>query len=133
MEFDTIKRYLFNLPESRLDFPQGPDTMVYKILGKAFAYISWQSDPIFVSLKCKPDRAVQLIKQYSGVVPSYHQNRSHWISIFLGNDDISDESILQWLNDSYHLAINELPGILRNRILKKIARLNENNPQENQG
>lgn len=127
MEFDTLKRYLFNLPESRLDFPQGPDTMVYKILGRAFAYISWQSDPIFVSLKCFPDSAAKLIKQYSGVVPSYHQNRTHWISIFLGNEDISDEIILQWVKDSYDLAINELPGFLRNRVLKKIARLNDKN------
>lgn len=127
MEFETIKSYLFNLPESRLDFPQGPDTMVYKILGKAFAYISWQSDPIFVSLKCNPESAIQLIKQYSGVVPSYHQNRTHWISIFLGNDDISDEIILQWVKDSYNLAINELPRFLRNRVLKKIAKQNENN------
>lgn len=128
MEFDTLKSYLFNLPESRLDFPQGPDTMVYKILGKAFAYISWQSDPIFVSLKCDPVRAIQLRKQYSGVVPAYHQNRTQWNSIFLGSDEISDEIILQWVQDSYQLAINELPGLLRNRILKKIAKLNENNP-----
>lgn len=127
MEFDTLKSYLFNLPESRLDFPQGPDTMVYKILGKAFAYVSWQSDPIFVSLKCNPDKAIQLRKQYSGVVPAYHQNRTHWISIFLGNDDISDEIIYQWVKDSYHLAIDELPRFLRNRILKKIAKLNEGN------
>ncbi|MBE0688031.1 MAG: MmcQ/YjbR family DNA-binding protein [Anaerolineaceae bacterium] len=125
MEFDTLKSYLFNLPESRLDFPQGTDTMVFKILGKAFAYISWQSDPIFVSLKCNPDRAIQLRKEYSGVVPSYHQNRTHWISIFLGNDDIPDELILQWVKDSFNLAINELPGFLRNRIIKKIAKLNE--------
>jgi len=41
---------------------------------------------------------------------------------------ISDEIILQWVKDSYQLAINELPGLLRNRILKKIAKLNENNP-----
>ena len=127
MEFDTLKSYLFNLPESRLDFPQGPDTMVFKIMGKAFAYVSWQSDPIFVSLKCNPDKAIQLRKQYSGVVPAYHQNRTHWISIFPVNDDIPEEIILQWVKNSYQLAIDELPGFLRNRILKKIAKLNENN------
>lgn len=127
MEFDELKRYLFNLPESRLEFPQGTDTMVYKILGKGFAFISWQSDPIFISLKCDPTKAIQLRKQYPGLVPGYHMNRTHWNTIFLDNEHIPDEIILQWVNDSYYLAINELPGLLRNRILKKIAKLKEDN------
>ena len=65
MDFEILKRYLFNLPDARLEFPQGPDTMVFKILGKAFAYISWQSEPIFVSLKCDPKKAIELRKQYA--------------------------------------------------------------------
>ena len=127
MEFDELKRYLFNLPESRLEFPQGTDTMVFKILGKGFAFISWQSDPIFISLKCDPVKAIQLRKQYPGLVPGYHMNRTHWNTIFLDNEHIPDEIILQWVYDSYYLAINELPGLLRNRILKKIAKLKEDN------
>jgi predicted DNA-binding protein (MmcQ/YjbR family) len=126
MEFDELKRYLFNLPESRLEFPSGTDTMVYKILGKGFAFISWQSDPIFVSLKCDPIVAKQLRKQYPGLVPGYHMNRTHWNTFFMDNEHIPDEIIFQWVYDSYQLAINELPGILRKRILKKITNLNEN-------
>ncbi len=127
MDFEVLKRYLFNLPESRLVFPQGTDTLVYKILGKSFAYISWKSDPIFVSLKCDPAKAIQLRKQYQGVVPGYHMNRTHWNTFFLDNDQIPDDIILQWVDNSYQLAINELPGILRKRILKKIAQLKGEN------
>ena len=126
MEFDELKRFLFNLPESRVEFPHGTDTMVYKILGKGFAYISWQSDPIFISLKCDPTEAIQLRKQYPGLVPGYHMNRTHWNTIFLDNEHIPDEIIFHWIDESYQLAIIELPGLLRKRILKKIAKLNEN-------
>lgn len=127
MDFDALKKHLFNLPEARLVFPQGPDTLVFKILGKSFAFISWQSDPIFVSLKCDPTKAIQLRKQYLGLVPGYHMNRTHWNTFFLDNDQIPDDVIFQWVDNAYQLAINELPGFLRKRILKKITKLKEEN------
>lgn len=127
MDFEILKRYLFNLPDARLEFPQGPDTMVFKILGKAFAYISWQSEPIFVSLKCDPKKAIELRKQYSGLVPGYHMSRTHWNTFFMDNKEIPDEIIHQWVEESYHLAINELPGLLRKRILKKLEKIKEGN------
>jgi predicted DNA-binding protein (MmcQ/YjbR family) len=120
MEFEAYKKYLFNLPESRLEFPQGPDTLVYKIMGKPFAYISWQSTPIFISLKCQPSKAIELRNQIPGIMPGYHGNRNNWISIYLNNEYISDELFLQWTDSSYELAVQEMPGFLRKRALKKI-------------
>lgn len=127
MDFEALKRYLFNLPESRLEFPQGPDTLVFKIMGKAFAYVSWQSDPIFVSLRCDPQKAIQLRNQFPGVMPGSHGNRSHFNSIYLNNNYITDELFLQLVDDAYHQSIAELPGFLKRRILKKLEKLNEEN------
>lgn len=125
MEFDAFKKFLFNLPESRLEFPQGPDTLVYKIMGKPFAYVSWQSSPIFISLKCSPSKATELRNQIPGIMPGYHGNRNKWISIYLNNKHVSDEMILQWTNLSYEMAVQELPGFLRKRALKKIEEANQ--------
>ena len=127
MDFEVLKRYLFNMPESRMEFPQGPDTMVYKIMGKPFAYVSWQSDPIFISLRCDPQKAIELRNQYSGVVPGYHMNRTHWNTLFLNHKDIPDELFFQWVDHAYHQTIAELPGFLRKRILKKLEKLNSEN------
>ncbi len=126
MDFEVLKRYLFNLPETRLEFPQGPDTLVFKIMGKAFAYVSWQSDPIFISIRCDPQKAVQLRNQYHGVMPGFHMNRTHWNSIYLNNEHVPDDLFLQWIDDAYHQTIAELPGFLRRRILKKLEKLKEN-------
>lgn len=127
MDFEALKRYLFNLPESRLEFPLGPDTLVFKIMGKAFAYVSWQSDPIFVSLRCDPQKAIQLRNQFPGVMPGSHGNRSRFNSLYLNNNYISDELFLQLVDDAYHQSIAELPGFLKRRILKKLEKLNEEN------
>jgi len=129
MDFEVLKRYLFNLPESRLEFPQGPDTLVYKIMGKAFAYVSWQSDPIFVSLRSDPQKVIQLRNQYPGVMPGSHGNRAHFNSLYLNNNYISDELFLQLVDDAYHQTIAELPGFLRKRILKKLEKLKVNEPK----
>ncbi|HSM24911.1 MAG TPA: MmcQ/YjbR family DNA-binding protein [Anaerolineaceae bacterium] len=127
MDFEVLKSYLFNLPESRLEFPQGPDTLVYKIMGKPFVYIAWQSDPIIISLRCDPQKAFELRNQYPGVMPGYHMNRTHWNSILLNNNNIPDELFLQWVEDAYYQTIAELPGILRKRILKKLEKLKTEN------
>ncbi len=125
MDFEVLKKYLFNLPESRLEFPQGPDTMVYKVMGKGFAFVSWQSNPIFVTLKCDPKKAIEIRKKYPGVMPGYHMNQTHWNTLYLDNEYIPDELFLQWVHESYQSVIQELPGFLKNRILKKIAKANE--------
>ena len=45
----------------------------------------------------------------------------------MDNKEIPDENIYQWVEESYHLAINELPGLLRKRILKKLEKIKEGN------
>jgi len=125
MDFDLFKKYLFNLPESRLEFPQGPDTMVFKIMGNSFVYISWQSNPIFVTMKCDPIKAIEIRKQYPGVMPGHHMNQAQWNTIYLDNSYIPDDLFLQWAHDSYELVINELPGFKKKWVLKKIAKANE--------
>ncbi len=125
MEFEAYKRYLFNLPESRLEFPQGPDTLVYKIMGKPFVYVSWQSNPIFISLKCNPSKVIELRNKIPGIMPGYHGNRDSWFSIYLNNDHFSDDMLLQWTYSSYEMAVQELPGFLRKRALKKIEAANQ--------
>lgn len=127
MDFEVLKRYLFNLPEARLEFPQGPDTLVYKIMGKPFAYISWQSDPIFVSLRCNPQKVIELRNQFPGVMPGSHGNRSEFNSLYLNNKYISDDLFMELVDDAYHQTIAELPGFLKRRILKKLEKLKNQN------
>jgi predicted DNA-binding protein (MmcQ/YjbR family) len=63
------------------ELPFGPDTLVYKVMGKIFALTSLDSEVFSVNLKCNPDRAIQLREQFEYIVPGYHMNKKHWNTV----------------------------------------------------
>jgi predicted DNA-binding protein (MmcQ/YjbR family) len=88
-------------------FPFGPDTLVFKVMGKVFALISL-SNPNQVNLKCNPEKAIDYRANFMAVIPAFHMNKSHWNTIQF-NEDVSDILILEMVNDSYNLVIAKLP------------------------
>ena len=83
--------------------PFGPDTLVYKVMGKMFALTGL---PAFTSinLKADPETAVELREKYEAVLPGYHMNKKHWNTVLM-DGSIPDKLILKWLEDSYQLVV----------------------------
>ena len=92
-------------------FPFGPDTLVFKVMGKVFALISL-SNPNQVNLKCNPEKAIELRANFRAIIPAFHMNKSHWNTVRF-NEDVSDCLILEMVNDSYNLVIAKLPKNLK--------------------
>lgn len=62
-----------------------------------------------INLKCDPVKAVQLREEYPGVViPGYHMNKKHWITIMMDNN-LPDDLIGDWITDSYNRVVAKLP------------------------
>jgi predicted DNA-binding protein (MmcQ/YjbR family) len=82
------------MPNSRLDYPFGPEAAVYKTGDKMFAIIAEGSDPVRLSLKCEPKLSEILREKYETVLPGYHLNKKHWNTIVcsgqLSLDEIKD-------------------------------------------
>ncbi len=88
-------------------FPFDEHTLVHKVMGKMFTLanvVAFDS----INLKCHPDTAVRLRKQYEGVIPGYHMNKKHWNTVRL-EADIPDQIIYQWIDDSYKRVLAGLP------------------------
>ena len=83
------------------EMPFGPDTLVYKVMGKMFA-LTGSPDFVSVNLKADPEIAVELREKYEAVLPGYHMNKKHWNTILI-DGSVPDKLILQWLEDSYQL------------------------------
>jgi predicted DNA-binding protein (MmcQ/YjbR family) len=83
--------------------PFGPDTLVYKVMGKMFA-LTGSPDFVSVNLKADPGNAVELRERYVAVQPGYHMNKKHWNTVLI-DGSIPDKLILQWLEDSYQLVV----------------------------
>jgi predicted DNA-binding protein (MmcQ/YjbR family) len=95
--------------------PFGPDTDVYKVVGKMFVIAAPRSTPPTVTVKCEPSLAVHLREQYPAVVPGYHVNKRHWNTVILDGSIPSDE-IEDMIDHSYRQVVASLPKPTRLRL-----------------
>jgi predicted DNA-binding protein (MmcQ/YjbR family) len=95
--------------------PFGPNTDVYKVVGKVFVILAGQGTPPSVSLKCEPSLAVHLREQYEAVTPGYHLNKRHWNTVILDGSVPTDE-IADMIEHSYLRVVASLPKATRLRL-----------------
>jgi len=102
MTHKQLEEIILAMPGSRLEYPFGEGTAVYKTGEKIFAIIQEDSNPLRVSLKCDPQLAVVLREKYETVVPGFHLNKKHWNTIICSGQ-LSVDEIKDLVVHSYHL------------------------------
>jgi len=107
MKFEALRKYLLKKRGAIEDTPFGPESLVFKVMGKMFALVAWDKKPLRVTLKCDPDLALILRAQFQAVQPGYYMNKKHWNTITLA-DSLSDEQIIEMIDDSYELVVKGL-------------------------
>jgi len=80
---------------AREDLPFGPDVLVYKVMNKMFALVSWQETPLRISLKCEPHHALVLRSIFDAIIPGYHLS-------------ITEPLIKEMIDESYRLVVEGL-------------------------
>jgi predicted DNA-binding protein (MmcQ/YjbR family) len=90
-------------------FPFDETTLVFKVGGKMFALCGLDGNPLFVNLKCDPEKSITLREEYDGIIfPGYHMNKKHWNSVYL-EADLEMKLYCQLIDESYNLIRNSLP------------------------
>ena len=115
MDFEALKNSLENKKGSKPDFPFDETTLVFKVMGKMFALVGINDDPLRVNLKCDPERAEALRAIYPSVKPGYHMNKRHWNTVVL-DGTISENLILEMIDESYQLVVNALSKMDRSKL-----------------
>ena len=93
------------LPDAFEDYPfkdSGTTAMRHKSNMKIFALILERNGKIWINLKAEPLKADFWRDAYCAVVPGWHMNKRHWISVIL-DGSMTNEDILPLIEDSYHL------------------------------
>ena len=108
MSLEQWREYLLSFPASVEEMPFGPEVLVYKVVGKMFALLSWQDEPMSINLKCEPNLALQLRDTYPQVTAGYHMNKKHWNTVLM-DGVLEDTHIKEWVQASYDLIYNSLP------------------------
>jgi len=94
-------------------FPFDKVSLVLKVAGKMFALIPLDNPEWQISVKCDPETAIELRKQYCCVKPAYHFNKKYWNTIYL-NRDMGEEEVKYWIRHSIDEVMKKLPKHIRN-------------------
>ncbi|MFJ4711789.1 MmcQ/YjbR family DNA-binding protein [Streptomyces sp. NPDC088785] len=97
------------------EFPFGPQTSVFKVLGKMFALSGLDARPLTVNLKCDPEDAIRLRREHEDAVrPGWHMNKRHWNTVVVGG--LPKPFVRELVEDSYDLVVAGLPRAERLRL-----------------
>jgi predicted DNA-binding protein (MmcQ/YjbR family) len=100
------------LPSATHEHPFGPEWDVFKVVGKVFLLTTEVPGEPVVTLKCEPEHSVALQQQYEDVVPGYHMNKRHWLTIRPGGA-VTRDLVEELVRNSYELVVDGLPRAKR--------------------
>ena len=99
------------LPGSERENPFGPEWDVYKVRGRVFLLLPVDGTGR-VTLKSHPDDAVALRETFADIVPGYHMNKKHWITLTPG-PSLEEGLVTELVTESYLLVVEKLPRARR--------------------
>ena len=104
----VLHRLALAMPLATSDQPFGPEHTVYRIGGKMFAmYTEGIGYPI-VNLKTDPEESEVLRRIYPSIIPAWHMNKRHWISVGAG-EGVTERVLAELVEDAYLRVMYSLP------------------------
>ena len=112
MEWAALQAICLDFPGAEETFPFGPETSVFKVVGKMFALSRRREAPLRVSVKCEPLLAEQLRAAHPTIIPGYHLNKRHWNTVII-DGSLPDQMVADMIEDSYDLVVSRLAATKR--------------------
>lgn len=106
MDIERFRSYCLAKKGVTEEFPFGEDTLVYKVMGKMFALTDLENFSS-VNLKVEPETGAELQEKYTAVLPGYHMNKKHWITVLM-DGSVPDKQFQHWIDNSYQLVVSGL-------------------------
>jgi len=115
MNIEELHAHCLSLHAATEHFPFDEVTLVFKVKDKMFALIPLDNPVPQITLKCNPERAIELREQYENIVPAWHFNKKHWNSVVI-SPEISTELLTELIQHSYDLVVSGLPKKVRDEL-----------------
>ena len=107
MNIEELRDYCLSKKGVEETLPFGPETLVFKVMGKVFLLTGLDSRPLEFNVKCDPEKAIELRENFDCVIPGYHMNKKHWNTIIV-DGMASEKQLCEWITDSYNLVVSGL-------------------------
>ena len=118
MNIESFREYCLSKKGVTEELPFGPDTLVYKVMGKMFALTGLDTEKLSVSLKNTPEKNEELRAEYDCIAGAYHMNKRHWNSVTI-DSRIKDNLLKEWITESYEIVVKSLPKKIQEELNKQ--------------
>jgi predicted DNA-binding protein (MmcQ/YjbR family) len=108
MNIEEIREYCIAKPGVTEGLPFNDTALVFKVAGKMFALLDLSEEARGLTLKCDPERAIELREQHPEVTPAWHFNKQHWNGIDL-RGNINEHQLKELIDHSYSIIVESLP------------------------
>ena len=107
-----LHEYALGKPDAIAHYKESWDALRYFVHGKIFALLVRNKGNTLLNLKCDPYLSLDFRTRYRTVLPGWHMNKLHWVSLSLMAD--TPEDVCRELVDiSYDLVWKGLPKRIR--------------------
>ncbi len=107
MYIESIRNYCLSKKAVTEGLPFGNEVLVFKVAGKMFLLASIEDQPLWMNLKCDPEKAIDLRERYVSIHPGYHISKIHWNTVEV-NGELKSELIQELIDHSYYLVVSKL-------------------------
>ena len=111
-KYHWLHDYALAKPDVVWDYKESWDAHRYFLHGKIFALLVRNKGVTLLNLKCDPYLSLSYRERYPGVLPGWHMNKLHWISLSL-KVETPEEVCRELVDISYGLVRAGLPKKLR--------------------
>ena len=106
MNIEELRDYCISKPAVSESFPFDESTLVFKVAGKMFL-LTDLVDPLSMNIKNTPEKVLELRELHPCVLPGYHMNKIHWVTVMI-DGSLTDDILKQWIDESYALIVSGL-------------------------
>lgn len=111
---DALTAFIADLNGADETYPFGPETRVFKVAGKVFA-LDRPDGPLAdrsITLKALPENVPLLIRSVDGILPGYHMNKRHWVTVRL-DGSVPFDHVCELVMESHAIIVAALPKRIR--------------------
>ncbi|MDA8439901.1 MAG: MmcQ/YjbR family DNA-binding protein [Propionibacterium sp.] len=124
-EFDWLLSAAAELPGVRIEHREAWDCLILWVADRWFAMvIPDRRGEVLVNLKGDPDLNAALVGEHDWIIPAYHMNKRHWISLRLSHPGAVRGLALDLLESSWEVTVAGLPR----RVARPLLMLRESWP-----
>lgn len=103
---DELRTFCLSLKGVSEGFPFGEQTLVFKVMSKAFVLTGIDKEMLELNVKADPEQAIEDREKYDFVKPGYHMNKKYWNTIVYNGSN--SKYIREAVKTSYQLVVNGL-------------------------